>query len=307
MESLQNEQLLNQLNGELADAKDLLSDMHDHMSSMPSADYLKRMQETALRIEELEKKITNIANGSLYQEAQNDVISKFTISPLPQPINGSVAICTATFYNTLTVNGITINDGRKGLYVKMPQKRTVQGNYIDVAHPLSSDTRRNINQVLLSAYREGKFHQEFDVAQPKTILAQNSVKNPPSYGNSLARMDLVVGDMVVHNAKIFKGNDDKLHLTMPGYRTKDGKYTSLCIPANKEAFAEFSKKAMEEFNTDYSFRKLSDDDVSALRESGIKLQSHKNKQGENIVKFKTEDLAKVNSVVSTAKPTPKIQ
>ena len=89
------------------------------------------------------QKEINPIKGDLPLQAQtNTSISKFSISPLPQPINGSVAVCSATFYNTLTVNGITINNGRKGLYVKMPQKRTKQGRFLDVCHPLSAEGRQ---------------------------------------------------------------------------------------------------------------------------------------------------------------------
>ena len=301
------EKQLEQLSAELDNASALLAEQHNQMPLVPSSEYLRQMQETALRVERLQKEIAAMKGGADAQGATNPSISKFAISPLQQPINGTVAVCSATFYNTLTVNGITINEGRKGLYVRMPQKRTQQGKYIDVAHPLSVDGRRNINQTLLSAYRENVFKQEFNVPAPKIIAAQNSVKYPPEYGNSLARLDVVVGDMVVHNAKIIKTNNEP-RLFMPSYKTKDGSYTSICNPATKDAFAVLNRKALDEYNTEYSFRKLTDDDVAALRESGVKIQCRKNTDGENIVKFKMEDLAKVNTIINPAQNTaPKIQ
>lgn len=300
------EKRLEQLSEELDDAVALLDEQHNQMPMVPSSEYLKQMQETALRVEKLQKEISSIRGEMPIQAKTNPSISKFSISPLPQPINGSVAVCSATFYNTLTVNGITINQGRKGLYVKMPQKRTQQGRFLDVAHPLSTEGRRNINQTLLSAYKSGEFKQEFTVAPPKNISAQNGVKYPPEYGNSLARLDLVVDDMVVHNAKIINVNGEH-RLFMPSYKAKDGSYTTLCVPASKECYAEFQSKALDEYNTEYSFRKLSDNEVDTLKEAGVKFQSHKNDKGENIVKFKTDDLAKVNAAIHQAPVAPKIQ
>lgn len=290
---------INKLQQELADATALLDAQHNQMPGIPSSEYLRQMQETAVRIERLQKQIAEIGGVIPVQNATNQSISKFTISPLQQPINGCVAVCSATFYNTLTVNGITINEGRSGLYVKMPQKRTKQGKYIDVAHPLSVDGRRNINQTLLSAYKSSVLKREFEVAPPKNISAQNSVKYPPEYGNSLARLDLVVDDLVVHNAKIIKA-DGKPRLFMPSYQSKDGSFTSICNPASKSAYAELNQKALDEYNTEYSFRKLTDDDVAALKESGIKIQCRKNSLGENVVKFKFEDLQKVNAIINPA-------
>ena len=235
--------------------------------------YQKRLDDLMKQKEDIISQITDVLRGNSSVDKgklKNEIpanasISKITISPLQQPINGTIAVCSATFYNTLTVNGITINEGRNGLYVRMPQKRTQQGKYIDVAHPLSVDGRRNINQTLLSAYRDNNFKQKFNVAAPTTIVAQNSVKYPPEYGNSLARLA-------------------------------------------KEAFSEMNQKALEEYNTEYSLRKLTDDDVAALKESGIKVQCRKNTQGENVVKFKFEDLPKVNAIINpTPTAAPKIQ
>lgn len=300
------EKHLERLNAELDDASALLEEQHKQMPVVPSSEYLRQMQETALRVERLQKEIAAMSGEVNAQAVTNPSISKFTISPLPQPINGTVAVCSATFYNTLTVNGITINHGRKGLYVKMPQKRTQQGKFIDVVHPLSGDGRRNINQTLLSAYREGIFKQEFKVEPPKTIAARNSVKYPPEFGNSLARLDIVVGDMVCHNAKIIKTNNEP-RLFMPSYMARDGSRTSICNPASKAAYAEMNKQALEEFNTEYSFRKLTDDDVAALKESGVSIQCRKNARGENVIKFKFEDLKKVNEIInSTPTAAPKI-
>ena len=292
------ESALQQLNEELAKAEESFETMRRSMPLVPNADYLGRMQAAASNIEQIKERIAALTSSASMSENTNASISKFTISPLAQPINGSVAVCSATFYNTLTVNGITINEGKNGLYVKMPQKRTKQGRFIDVAHPLSADGRRNINETLLTAYKSGVLKQEFEVAPPKKIAAQNAVKYPPEYGNSLARLDVVVGDMVVHNAKIIKGKDDVLRLSMPSYKTKDGNYTSICIPATKEAYAEFNDKALKEYNTEYVYRKLSDDDAAKLEQAGIKVQIHQNAKGENIAKIHPDDVSKVNQVIA---------
>ena len=107
------------------------------------------------------------------------------------------------------------------------------------------------------------------------------------------------------SAKIINRNGEP-RLSMPSYKAKDGRYTTICVPSSKESYAELNSKALEEFNTEYSFRKFSDTDVDALKESGVKFQSRKNENGENIVKFKTADLQKVNAVVSQAPAAPKI-
>ena len=85
--------------------------------------YQKRLDDLMKQKEDIISQITDVLRGNSSVDKgklKNEIpanasISKITISPLQQPINGTIAVCSATFYNTLTVNGITINEGRNGL------------------------------------------------------------------------------------------------------------------------------------------------------------------------------------------------
>ena len=114
------------------------------------------------------------------------------------------------------------------------------------------------------------------------VISHDIPKKHKEAVSDLARLDIVVDDMVVHNAKIIKGKDDVPRLTMPSYKAKDGNHTSICIPATKEAYAEFNEKAINEFNT----------------QAGVKVQIHQNAQGENIAKIHPNDVGKVNQVIA---------
>jgi stage V sporulation protein G len=52
------------------------------------------------------------------------------------------------------VSDIKVINGTNGLFVSMPSKRRKNGTYRDVAHPLNSDTRRMIEERILSRYEE---------------------------------------------------------------------------------------------------------------------------------------------------------
>ena len=93
---------LQKLNDELAKAEESFESMRRSMPLVPNSDYLGKMQAAASHIEQIKVKIGKLTTGATASENTNASISKFTISPLAQPINGSVAICSATFYNTLT-------------------------------------------------------------------------------------------------------------------------------------------------------------------------------------------------------------
>lgn len=43
-------------------------------------------------------------------------------------------------------------DGDKGLFIAMPSKKTGDGDYRDIAHPINSDTRGMLQRKILEAY-----------------------------------------------------------------------------------------------------------------------------------------------------------
>lgn len=235
------------------------------------------------------------------------VITKFIITPLNNPQNNIVAIATATFYDTITVNSITIRKGNNdNLFVMMSQKRTQQGNYIDVVHPLNANTRKEINETLLNAFKSGNLKKD---TSTDNASEQLSVKNPVKYpvgeyGGNLARLDLVVNDIVIHNCKVINGKDNTPFLAMPTYK-KDGKFFDIVKPTSSETYRMMNELALTEYNTEYVFRKYDDNQIMALKNSDITFTSNKNNKGENIVKFKAEDIDKVKTIVYPTAPIQK--
>ena len=51
------------------------------------------------------------------------------------------------------ISDIKIIHGPKGLFVSMPSKKRKDGTFRDIAHPLNSDTRRKMEEQILSRYR----------------------------------------------------------------------------------------------------------------------------------------------------------
>ena len=43
-------------------------------------------------------------------------------------------------------------EGEKGLFIAMPSKKTTDGEYRDIAHPINSDTRERIQDIILEGY-----------------------------------------------------------------------------------------------------------------------------------------------------------
>ncbi len=51
------------------------------------------------------------------------------------------------------ISDIKIIHGPKGLFVSMPSKKRKDGTFRDIAHPLNSDTRRRMEDQILTRYR----------------------------------------------------------------------------------------------------------------------------------------------------------
>ena len=68
------------------------------------------------------------------------------------------AIVSVTFDDV--VHDIKVIDGDKGLFVAMPSKKASDGEYRDIAHPINSSTRDNIQKVVLEAYEKAGLEED---------------------------------------------------------------------------------------------------------------------------------------------------
>ncbi len=62
------------------------------------------------------------------------------------------AVASITFDNAFAVHDVKVIDGPEKLFVAMPSRRTPDGEYRDIAHPINSDMRSLIENKVLSAY-----------------------------------------------------------------------------------------------------------------------------------------------------------
>lgn len=70
------------------------------------------------------------------------------------------AIASVTFDNEFVVHDIRVIDGNNGLFVAMPSKRTPDGEFRDIAHPITSSTREKIQTAVLAEYERASEQSE---------------------------------------------------------------------------------------------------------------------------------------------------
>lgn len=73
------------------------------------------------------------------------------------------AIASITLDHEFVVHDIRVIDGNTGLFVAMPSKRTPDGEFRDIAHPINSSTREKIQESVLEEYnRVGELENDLE-------------------------------------------------------------------------------------------------------------------------------------------------
>ncbi|MCQ2530491.1 MAG: septation regulator SpoVG [Lachnospiraceae bacterium] len=64
------------------------------------------------------------------------------------------AVASITLDSQFAIHDIKIIDGEKGLFIAMPSRKTQDGEYRDIAHPINTETRDRIQRIILERYEE---------------------------------------------------------------------------------------------------------------------------------------------------------
>ena len=72
------------------------------------------------------------------------------------------AIVSVTFDNEFVVHDIKVIEGQNGLFIAMPSRKTPDGEFKDIAHPINTSTRERIQEAILTEYERVK-NEEVDV------------------------------------------------------------------------------------------------------------------------------------------------
>ena len=62
------------------------------------------------------------------------------------------AVASITLDEEFVVHDIKVIEGEKGLFIAMPSKKSADGEYRDIAHPINSATREKIQKIILEKY-----------------------------------------------------------------------------------------------------------------------------------------------------------
>jgi stage V sporulation protein G len=66
------------------------------------------------------------------------------------------AVASITIDDVFVVHDIKVIDGNDGNFIAMPSRKTPDGEYKDIVHPLNTETREMIRNIILAEYEKVK-------------------------------------------------------------------------------------------------------------------------------------------------------
>ncbi len=64
------------------------------------------------------------------------------------------AVASITIEDEFVVHDIKVIEGEKGLFIAMPSRKATDGEYKDIAHPIRSETRALLQDMILDKYKK---------------------------------------------------------------------------------------------------------------------------------------------------------
>jgi len=83
-------------------------------------------------------------------------ITDIRLRLIPNEDSKLKAVASITIDECFVVHDIKVLEGNQGYFISMPNRKTPEGDYRDVAHPINTPTREEINKLVLAKYEEEK-------------------------------------------------------------------------------------------------------------------------------------------------------
>ncbi|MCL6580601.1 MAG: septation regulator SpoVG [Firmicutes bacterium] len=66
------------------------------------------------------------------------------------------AVASVTLDGEFVIHDVRVVEGHNGLFVAMPSRKTPDGEFRDIAHPITPDARERVQTAVLKAYGEAQ-------------------------------------------------------------------------------------------------------------------------------------------------------
>ena len=90
----------------------------------------------------------------LHKEVEKLKISDVRIRFVKKDDSKLKAVASITIDDCFVVHDIKVIEGTDKPFIAMPSRKTNDGEFKDIAHPLNTETRENLRDAILAAYYE---------------------------------------------------------------------------------------------------------------------------------------------------------
>ena len=79
------------------------------------------------------------------------------------------AIVSVTIDDEFAVHDIKVIEGDNGVFIAMPSRKTPNGEFRDIAHPINSAAREKLQSAILKSYQEALEKEEVAQAEAAAV------------------------------------------------------------------------------------------------------------------------------------------
>ena len=83
-------------------------------------------------------------------------ITDIRIRIIPNAESKLKAVASITIDDCFVVHDIKIIEGNEGHFIAMPSRKTADGQYKDIAHPIKTEIREELIKIILEAFEKEK-------------------------------------------------------------------------------------------------------------------------------------------------------
>ena len=83
-------------------------------------------------------------------------ITDVRIRKIEQPEGKLRGVASITIDDAFVVHDIKVIQGDRGLFIAMPSRKTSEGDYRDIAHPINTHARDKIQTAIRNAYEKSE-------------------------------------------------------------------------------------------------------------------------------------------------------
>ena len=80
-------------------------------------------------------------------------ITDVRVRPVEKADGKMKAVASITINGEFVVHDIKVIEGKEGYFISMPSKKTPDGEFKDIVHPINTETRESISTQVIEAYK----------------------------------------------------------------------------------------------------------------------------------------------------------